>query len=283
MKWQVQAPQKLIAFLQGQVQACSGKQLKKALEANLCRVNGRVERFASSRLLRGDIVELAPLRLEKKSKLAPLLSLYEDSFFKIIDKPAGWVCTDEQARLSLGPNHYLVHRLDKDTTGLLLIAKSTSYRDRLMELFEKREIQKHYLALVDGRVSQGQGTRESFFMKKRSFEGQTIWGSGPRGLTAITHWKKLAEGDQATLLQCEPWTGRTHQIRVHLAEMGHPILIDRQYAKTFRCPLFIQRPLLHARRLQFPHPFAEMQIDLLAPLPSDFKQSLKQLQIGWTD
>jgi 23S rRNA pseudouridine955/2504/2580 synthase len=286
LRWLVPSSQKLVAFLQHQLGGeHSGKSLRKAMEANLCRVNGRVERFGSSTVERGDVVELAP---SWKSILSPNLSgfetLYEDSFLKIVNKPAGWVCEAQEALRSFGPGWHLVHRLDKDTTGLLLVAKGTASKNRFMELFEQRSISKTYLALVDGIPSEMRGTRQSLLRKKGTFQGQTIWGSGLNGLTAITHWKVLAKGKSASLLECEPETGRTHQIRVHLSEMGHPILVDRQYAKQFRCPLFISRPLLHAYRLQFSHPFLEKEIDLIAPLPVDIRECLLQLgmQMGQT-
>jgi RluA family pseudouridine synthase len=275
VKWLVPGPQKLVAFLQGQLGDYSGKFLRRLLEANLCRINGRVERFGSRLVQGGDAVELAP---SWKSVLTPQIAsfetLYEDEFLKIVDKPAGWVCTDAEALRSFGPKHYLVHRLDKDTTGLLILAKSPASRDQLMEHFEKRLITKHYLALVDGAPSEGEGTRKSLLGKKGSYQGQTIWGSMPHGLTAITHWKRLAVGNKASLLLCMPETGRTHQIRVHLAEMGHPILVDRQYAKSFRSSLFIQRPLLHAYGLQFS--FQGKPIDVTAPIPADFFDALKR-------
>jgi len=279
MKWLVPAPQKLVAFLQHQLGDYSGKFLRRVLEANLCRINGKIERFGSRDVRGGDAVELAP---HWKSLLTPELpkfeTLYEDEFFKIVDKPSNWVCTDEEALRAFGPKHYLVHRLDKDTTGLLIVAKSPTVRDRFMELFEQRAISKQYLALVDGVPNEG-GVRKSLLGKKGSFQGQTIWGSGPKGLTAITPWKRLAMGAKAALLLVEPETGRTHQIRVHLAEMGYPILVDRQYAKSFRCPLFIQRPLLHAYRLRFDHPFLGKSIDLTAPLPLDMREALKGVGI----
>lgn len=279
MKWLVPAPQKLVAFLQGHLGDYSGKFLRRLLEANLCRINGRVERFGSRLVQGGDAVELAP---SWKSLLTPKLfqfeTLFEDAFLKVVNKPAGWVCTDKEAGLSFGPKHYLVHRLDKDTTGLLILAKSHSARDQLMEMFEKRLISKQYLALVDGIPREAKGLRKSLLAKKGSFQGQTIWGSSAKGLTAITHWKRLAIGKKAALLLCEPETGRTHQIRVHMAEMGHPILVDRQYAKTFQCPLFIQRPLLHAYRLRFS--FQEKAIDVIAPLPVDICEGLKGLCIN---
>ncbi len=279
MRWQVSSSQKLVAFLQGQLGDYSGKFLRRLLEANLCRINGKVERFGSRVVLGGDAVELAP---SWKSLLAPqktlaIETLYENDSLKIVSKPAGWVCTDAQALSSFGPNHYLVHRLDKDTTGLLILAKSIPDRDLLMGAFERREIKKTYLALVDGVPIEEEGTRSSLLAKRSSFDGQTIWGSSSKGVSAITYWKKLAVGKKATLVQCEPVTGRTHQIRIHMAEMGHPILVDRQYAKSFSCPLFVQRPLLHAYRLRFS--FQETQIDVTAPLFVDIREALRSVGI----
>ncbi|MES2273806.1 MAG: RluA family pseudouridine synthase [Chlamydiota bacterium] len=281
MKASVSKPQKLIAYLQEVVGASfSGKYLRKVLEANLCRINGRIERFGSAQLKKGDQVELAPTW---KTFFAPALSkleiLYEDETLKIVNKPAGWICTDDQLFRSLGPKHHLIHRLDKDTTGLLMIAKNPTSRDQFMELFEKREISKTYLAVVDGVPREESGVRKSNLAKKSSFQGQTIWGSTPKGLEAITHWKRVSIGTGASLLLCEPHTGRTHQIRVHLAEMGHPILIDRQYAKSFGCRLFIQRPLLHAYRLKFFHPILLKTMDLTAKIPEDMCEILDQVGI----
>jgi len=278
VKWLVPSQQKLVSFLQGHLGDYSGKFLRKLLEANLCRINGRVERFGSRVVKGGDAVELAP---SWKSLLTPKLTtfatFYEDEFLKIVGKPANWVCTDQEALKAFGPKHYLVHRLDKDTTGLLIVAKSPQARDQLMELFEKREVEKQYLALVDGIPTEEQGVRKSLFAKKGSFEGQTIWGSSNQGLTAVTAWKTIARGRNAALILCEPETGRTHQIRVHMAEMGHPILVDRQYAKSFRCSLFFQRPLLHAHRLRFS--FQGNAIDVTAPLPSDMNDALRSVGI----
>lgn len=274
MKWLVPAPQKLVAFLQGHLGDYSGKLLRRLLEANLCRINGRVERFGSRVVKGGDAVELAP---SWKSLLTPKTAefetLYEDDSLKIVNKPAGWVCVEKEALRAFGPKHYLVHRLDKDTTGLLIIAKSISVRDELMECFEKRLILKQYVALVDKIPREKEGVRKSLLGKKGSYQGQTIWGSCATGLTAITYWKRISVGKNAALVLCEPETGRTHQIRVHMAEMGHPILVDRQYAKNFQSSLFIQRPLLHAYRLQFV--FRGKAIEITAPLPVDICEGLR--------
>lgn len=273
MKWLALKSQKLVAFLQDQLGDYSGKFLRRILEANLCRVNGRVERFGSRAISGGDTVELAPSwESLTRSKFTQFETLFENEEIQIVNKPPGWVCEDREALKAFGPKHYLVHRLDKDTTGLLILAKSHAARDELLEKFKKKEIHKQYLAFVDGVPKEKEGIRKSYLMKKGSFEGQTIWGSGPKGSIAITRWRVLEEKKNAALLLCEPETGRTHQIRVHLAEMGHPILIDRQYAKVFRCPLFIQRPLLHAYRLSFD--FQGNRIEVEAPIPSDLQKVL---------
>jgi RluA family pseudouridine synthase len=278
MKWVVPAREKLVAFLQGQLGDYSGKQIRRLLEANLCRINGQIERFGSRFVQSGDAVCLAPQwKSLFASRSTPFHLVYENEEMKIVDKPAGWVCSEEDARRTFGPGHFLVHRLDKETTGLLILAKNNQAKAELTALFAKREIEKSYLALVDGIPSEKEGIRRSFLCKKGAFQGQTIWGSGARGLTAVTRWQKWAEGDRAALVLCEPETGRTHQIRVHMAEMGHPILVDRQYARSFQCPFFFQRPLLHAYRLRFD--LGGEKIEVMAPLPLDMREALRGVGI----
>lgn len=274
MKWLVRSPQKLAPFLRDQL-ASSGKRVRKALESNFCRVNGRVERFGSASLQKGDAVEMAVHWNRVQAAEKPTL-LYEDEWLEIVNKPIHVTCSPEHF-----PKRLLVHRLDKDTTGVLLLAKSAPVRDRLMELFAQREMVKQYIAVVDGAPRETHGVRESKLARKGTFQGQTIWGSCGQGQTAITHWKTLASGKQAALLLCEPYTGRTHQIRVHLAEMGHPILVDRQYASSFRCQLFIQRPLLHALSLAFVHPFTGQALSVRAPLPLDICEALRCVAIRY--
>lgn len=278
-KWVVPSRQKLTAFLKERLGGSySGKFLRKLLELNLCRVNGRVERFGSKEVEAGSVVELAPNWKDfLHGKNTEMQIVYEDEDLLIVNKRDGWVCTDLEAGKTFGPHRYLVHRLDKTTTGLLILAKSLSAKDAMIELFEKREVFKSYLAVVDGTPAQKEGVKETLLAKKGSFEGQTIWGSSSTGLEAVTYWKVLAEGEKAALMQCVPVTGRTHQIRVHMAELGHPILVDRQYAKNFRCRKFAARPLLHAYQLRFL--LKGRQIDVTAPLFSDMEEFLKSVGI----
>jgi RluA family pseudouridine synthase len=280
MKWVVPQTGKLVGFLQSVLDGePSGKLVRRLLEANLCRVNGRIERFGSVDVERGDAVELSSAW---KSILTPNLSrfetLLETDDFLIVDKPEGWVCNDESCKREFGVGKYLVHRLDKDTTGLLLIAKGSRARDELMELFLKRLVEKEYLALADGIPKRSDGTIENFLAKKKMIEGQTIWGSSGRGLEAVTRWNVEAVGKQASLIRCRPLTGRTHQIRVHLAEMGHPILIDRQYASQYRSKMHAKRPLLHATKIQFD--FRGEKIEASSNLRADMREALQFEGIG---
>ena len=282
MRWLVPEEQKLVHFLQSQLDpAPSGKTLRKVLEANLCRINGKVERFGSADVKKGDVVELAPSwNSVATQNLNGFDRLYEEEHLLVVDKPAGWVCTDEECTRAFGASRYLVHRLDKETTGALLIAKSIRAREALIALFMERKISKIYYAIVDGVPEEERGVRKSFFAKVGFFQGQTRWGSRSKGLYAETHWKVLSTNKQATLLACQPVTGRTHQIRVHLAETGHPILVDRQYSERFRSSFFAKRPLLHASRIRFVHPFTGHEIDVTAEIADDFAEALTALGLS---
>ncbi len=224
-------------------------------------VNGRIERFGSANLQRGDLVELSP-NFDFTKKEIKFETLYEDEDLLIVNKPQGWVCSPENTRRHFG-KAVLIHRLDKDTTGVLALAKSDIVKRAMIHEFEEKQVEKEYLAIVDGIPGEQEGTIESYLQKKGSFDGQTIWGSGSGGIHALTHWKRVAVGNDSSILHVKPITGRTHQIRVHLAELGHPILTDRQYAATFRCKRKALRPLLHAFRLRLANVFVE------APIPLD--------------
>ncbi len=282
MKWIVPETQKLIYFLQKELQPSpSGKMLRRVLEANLCRVNGTIERFGTADVAKGALVELSPAWA---TMAAPHLSsfeiLYEDDHLMVVDKPVAWVCTDEECLRAFGPKRYLIHRLDKETTGALLIAKSIEARESIIHLFKEKSVEKIYYAIVDRVPAAKRGCSKGFFGKVGMFQGQTRWGTRPKGLYAETHWKRIAEGENASLLTCQPITGRTHQIRVHLSEMGHPILIDRQYSTSYTCKYFAKRPLLHAGRIRFAHPITDAQIDVTAPLPADFIEALGALNLS---
>lgn len=278
---------RLIAFLSQHLdQQYSARFLKRALEHNRCQINGRTERFASIILGKGDHVVLDLQGFETQSatplQFEPARVLYEDALLLAYNKPAG-INSDELGMESLlkkqCPDIQLIHRLDRDTTGVLLFAKEFSIVDPMIQQFKEFKVQKCYLAIVDGILSKKKGVIENYLGKKHHYAGQTIWGevSKQKGLYAYTEWEKKAEGHGASLIYCYPKTGRTHQIRVHLAGIGHPLLGDFQYSKHFQCSYRPDRYLLHAYEVFFHHPTTGKRIHIQASIPQDFLNAQKKL------
>jgi RluA family pseudouridine synthase len=275
---------KLIEFLAQRLEGkYSARFLKRLIERNGCQINGRTERFASTLIGKGDHIclHIEQASNSPSSQLEPQRILYEDEALLIYNKPAG-INSDEKGvvkRLKSHASLQLVHRLDRDTTGVLILAKQQACFEKLVNQFKQFQVEKKYVAIVDGVVVQPQGMIENYLGKKHAFAGQTIWGavSSSRGLYACTEWQRLKKGAEASLLVCIPKTGRTHQIRVHMAEMGHPILGDFQYSKQFQCPYRPLRYLLHAKEIRFRHPVTGEFLSFIAPLPDDFKVAQKQL------
>lgn len=276
----------LLAFLKSKFGTTySARQLKRAIEENLCQVNGRTERFASYPLGSGDSVTIAIDNLSNTSKLPSFdldRILFEDDAILIYNKPPGTPSDNPELLSTLQrdlPYLALAHRLDRDTTGALLFAKSPKVLKQIESAFKKRLINKQYLALVDGAPRQMSGTIDNFLGEKRRYQGQTLWGevSKELGQHAITAWECLHKGKDASLVQCTPLTGRTHQIRVHLSGIGHPILGDFQYGRQFRCAFKPKRILLHAYAISFMHPVTGQEFNIQAPLPEDFRVAIEEL------
>lgn len=287
MKWIVAASEAGLAlqlFLKEKLGAnWSVKQIKRALEANACKVNGSIERFGSRRVDKGALIEFhaaAPKAAFPKKAVI----LFEDEWVMACNKPAGMVCSEEGLKKYFTPAQgrlELVHRLDRDTTGILLLAKTGACREALETLFRKREVHKSYLALVDGKVLQEKGVIHNYLFKAGAFEGQTIWrGTNDKaGLEAVSSWERVAIGKGCTLLRFFPKTGRTHQIRVHCSGMGHPILGDAQYARQFICGYPAGRVFLHAEKIAFTHPFTGKELQLQIAPPEDFQNACQELGI----
>lgn len=274
------ADRSLLQFLKDKVpEAPSVKAIKRAIEGRSCRVNGKLELFASRRLKIGDTVEFIFKPEKKAPSLVSATVLYEDADLLAIDKPAGVVSSPQGVQRLLpgkGP-FWLVHRLDKDTTGVLLLAKSKEAKEWLEKLFAERKISKTYLAIVHGWLHEKEKTLSSILVKKGSYAGQTLYRSVQqgKGVRAITKFALLKKGKIAALVQCEPLTGRTHQLRVQLSALGSPIVGDTQYGKRQEDPS-IQRHMLHAWKVSFVHPQTKRSVEITAPLPDDFNKVLRK-------
>lgn len=207
----------------------------------------------------------------------------EDDDMMVFNKPAGLACQTRKTEdhtldkllwafaKSNGKRPHLVHRIDAETTGVVIAAKTKPAAAALSKAFENRMIKKTYLALVEGDASKV--TRvDSPIGSVRTHEGALVSGIGGKpGVKdvkdALTKFNCVSAGQNYSLIECRPETGRMHQIRVHLAHAGHPILGDAIYGNFKSAP----RLMLHALRLQGPHPIGG-QFDYTAPVPDDFEQ-----------
>lgn len=228
--------------------------------------------------------------------------LYEDDFLLIINKKAGLVVhpgaghgsgtlvnlllASGRSFSSIGGTDRpgLVHRLDKDTSGVMVIAKDNVTHEKLTDMFRDRTIHKTYLALVLGPKIDDRGLIETGFAR-RTGDRKQFTGKVADGKPAVTEYRTLLRGNLCALVAAHPKTGRTHQIRVHLSEAGHPIVGDRVYGRAWPkrgsrpesevdALEIIKRHALHAWKIEFVHPHTGASLSVTAPLPGDFRRTL---------
>lgn len=233
------------------------KQIRWWVEHHRCRVNGQVELFPSTVIHPADRIDLV---MDPMPSLSDIV-LSESGDLLVVNKPA-WTRSEEISSFFQLP---LLHRLDRDTTGILLLGKSQSMIDRIGLLFKTRRIRKTYLAWTSPAPKQHQGTIAYRLKTVGLREGALITTCDPRGLEAITHWKKIEVRGAQSLLQIHPETGRTHQIRAHLAAIRAPIVGDTVYGRRNQTTL---RPMLHALAIEFV--LDDHLFSFEAPLPPDF-------------
>jgi 23S rRNA pseudouridine1911/1915/1917 synthase len=218
-----------------------------------------------------------PLGLEPVDR--PLEVLYEDDHLLVVNKPAGLLLHPTNDAHSMTLDHLVaghfqrtgveakvrhVHRLDQDTSGVVLYAKHAIAAALLDERLRQRKIKRRYVAYVHGRLRDERGTINQPIGKDRHHPGRRRVAS--TGEPAVTHFRVVERYGQATKLECELETGRTHQIRVHLSHSGHPLIGDSLYGGK---PSGIDRQALHAAVLRFHHPFGEQAMEVKAALPAD--------------
>ena len=196
----------------------------------------------------------------------------------IYNKPSG-LTSDIKGLGRLFRDYEIVHRLDKETTGAIIFAKTREAATKIKELFKKHEIHKVYHVIVDGVPREKSGIIESHIGKIHATGDYVLWGSvkAEHGREAKTSWRLIKPGKNASLIYCEPITGRTHQIRVHMKEMGFPVLGDYRYQRQFRCSYSPNRVMLHAASISFVHPITNKKIHVEAPTPEDFQAALDRV------
>ncbi len=305
-----QSKERIDVYLTHQIQNASRSKVRQAIDEGLVLVNGR--RVKPSHVVApGEAIEITlprPPRLDAQPENIPLEILFEDDQLLIVNKPAGMVTHPaygnytgtlvnallhhckrlSEVNTELRPG--IVHRLDKDTTGLMVVAKSDAAHHFLARQFSKRTIEREYWALVWGRFQQRAGTIEaSLGRSKRDRKKVTVTVDGKH---AVTEYEVIKEYEFLSLVRLKLKTGRTHQIRVHLAHVGHPVFGDPAYGgrsatwgglegkKAQRAQnllKLISRQALHAKTIGFVHPMTKELTRFDSELPADMKEVLARL------
>jgi 23S rRNA pseudouridine1911/1915/1917 synthase len=283
---------RLDQFLAKQLPEFSRSRLQQLIRDGFVRLNNSTSR--PRQIIRvGDKIELTEPPLEKIETLPeqiPLEILFEDNDLIVINKPAGLVVHPgaghrEHTLVNALLNHCstlsgiggkerpgIVHRIDKETSGCLVIAKNDAAHRGLSRQFADRTVEKTYLAIVTGKLSKTAGVIEEK-IGRHPIDRQRMSATSVRGRAARTEYRVVRSSERASLVECRLHSGRTHQIRVHLHHLGHPVLGDKVYAP--RLAKEFPRQMLHAWKLGFHHPRTEKWKSFEAPLPDDFAAAIK--------
>ena len=246
-----------------------------------------------------EIPEAAPA--EAVAQQIDLVIPYEDEHLIVIDKPAGMVvhpaagnpdgtlvnallhhCAGQLSGIGGVARPGIVHRIDKDTSGLLVVAKSDAAHEGLARQFKDHSIERRYLAIVNGRPKPPSGTIDTWIGRSDADRKKMAVRREGKGKHAVTHYRTLEPLDRAALVECKLETGRTHQVRVHMAHLGHALVGDPVYArggphKALLAQLGFKRQALHAAKLGFLHPVTSKTLSFESPIADDMQQLFSHL------
>lgn len=276
----------------------SREAVQRLIEDENIKVNGKKAK-ASYKVNEGDKIEIKeeePREIGLKPQEIPLDIVYEDDDIIVINKAKGMVvhpgngnldgtlvnavmaiCKDSLSGIGGEIRPGIVHRLDKDTSGLIIVAKNDEAHINMSNQIKERKVKKTYIALVRGTVKENEATINMPI--GRSNKDRIKMAVTRNGKYAVTHFKVLERYNGFTLLEVNIETGRTHQIRVHLAEIGYPVVGDEIYSNG-KNPFNVKGQMLHAKKLEFSHPITKKKMELEAPLPEYFENVLKNLRNG---
>lgn len=287
--------QRVDIYLSQKYPHLSRSYIQKLVQEHRVRINGQSVK-TSYRLKTGDLVEIEiifPLQDPILPEKIPLTCLFEDENILVIEKPSGLVVhrgagttkhTLVNALLFYCPSLSgvgdverpgIVHRLDKETSGVMVVAKTQMAFEELQRQFKAREVEKQYLGLVWGRMPEKTGLI-TWDIGRHEKQRQRISIKTKKPKAAKTHFTVRQEWDEFSLLEIRPLTGRTHQIRVHFAASGHPIVGDTKYGRK-KTKSQISRMFLHALQLAFVHPGSKERVEFSSPLPQELSEFLEKL------
>jgi 23S rRNA pseudouridine1911/1915/1917 synthase len=246
----------------------------------------------------------APTEMAAIAQDIPLTILFEDEHLVVVDKPAGLVvhpaagnldgtlvnallhhCAGQLSGIGGVARPGIVHRIDKDTSGLLVVAKSDRAHEGLALQFKDHSIQRLYAAITYGHPAPPSGTVDSWIGRSDADRKKMAVHREGRGKHAITHYRTIQRLRGAALVECRLETGRTHQVRVHMAHIGHPLIGDQVYGrdrkgfKSILETMGFKRQALHAKTLGFIHPVTSMALSFESPIPADMQELLSQLNV----
>jgi 23S rRNA pseudouridine1911/1915/1917 synthase len=245
----------------------------------------------------------APAPAHNEAQDIPLKIVFEDEHLLVVDKPAGLVvhpaagnadgtlvnallhhCAGKLSGIGGVARPGIVHRIDKDTSGLLVAAKTDVAHEGLAKQFAAHSIDRRYLAIVAGVPTMSEGTVDAPLARSATNRKKVAIVEGSRGKRAVTHWKRLRPLRDSALVECRLETGRTHQVRVHMASIGHPLLGDPVYGRSrthgkLLKELQFHRQALHAAELGFTHPVSKRRLSFSSPVPADMQELFDELGV----
>ena len=273
-----------------------------AVEAGGTPVRDPATKVRGEEALRVAVPEAKPAHNEPQN--IPLTILFEDEHLLVVDKPAGLVvhpaagnfdgtlvnallhhCAGKLSGIGGVARPGIVHRIDKDTSGLLVVAKTDVAHEGLAKQFAAHSIDRRYLAIVSGVPKASEGTVDAPLARSARNRKKIAIVEGNNGKRAVTHWKRLQILNDAALVECRLETGRTHQVRVHMASLGHPLVGDPVYSRAGKThgkllkDLGFHRQALHAAELGFTHPVTKHRLAFSSPMPPDMQELMAGLGV----
>ena len=286
---------RLDTYISSQNEKITRTSAQRLIEQGNILVNGKKQKVAY-KIAENDVITVEheePKQIELKAQKIPIEVIYEDADIIVVNKPKGMVvhpangnpdgtlvnaimniCKDSLSGIGGEIRPGIVHRLDKDTSGLLIVAKNDMAHVKMSEQIKNHEVKKTYIALVRGVIKENEATIDMPIGRSRTDRKKMAVAKD--GKNAVTHIKVLKRYDKYTLLEINIETGRTHQIRVHLSHIGYPIIGDYIYSNG-KNEFGVEGQCLHAKSLEFKHPITKKEMKLEAPLPEYFQDIINKL------
>ncbi len=289
------------------VPTLSRERLKTLIRTGAVEVSGRPLRDPATKVQGEESVRVAvpePERAHNEPQDIPLTIVFEDEHLLVVDKPAGLVvhpaagnfdgtlvnallhhCAGKLSGIGGVARPGIVHRIDKDTSGLLVVAKTDVAHEGLARQFAAHSIDRRYLAIVTGVPKTSEGKVDAPLARSATNRKKIAIVEGSRGKRAVTYWKRLDVLRDAALVDCRLETGRTHQVRVHMASIGHPLVGDPAYGRSGKThgkllkELGFHRQALHAAELGFTHPVMKHRLSFSSAMPPDMQELFNALGV----